>query len=261
MATPGARKRSVARLSCRPAHTRATLQPPARDSTQRRCVRGRRRSRARPAPQAQARAALGQRCESATHRPCPRRPPRGRTPSSPRPPCRPPWRPPAERRTGSGSGEWGVPDKSGGAHRRAPWLPGHRPRSAPSWSASSRCAARWTRRVAALTRLHLRPCAPRALRAPPLPPLTCCAPQIWAKITELDLERQEHALVLETLTPLEAERRCFRLVGGVLVERTVGEVAPAVTRNREALEEVRRQRRGACGGGRSAADAAALTRR
>ena len=65
------------------------------------------------------------------------------------------------------------------------------------------------------------------------------AAQIWSKITELDLERQEHALVLETLTPLEGERRCFRLVGGVLVERTVGEVVPAVTRNREALEEVR----------------------
>jgi chaperonin cofactor prefoldin len=62
---------------------------------------------------------------------------------------------------------------------------------------------------------------------------------IWSKITELDLERQEHALVLETLQPLEAGRRCFRLVGGVLVERTVGEVSPAVARNREALEEVR----------------------
>jgi chaperonin cofactor prefoldin len=62
---------------------------------------------------------------------------------------------------------------------------------------------------------------------------------LWSKITELDLERQEHALVLETLVPLEAGRRCFRLVGGVLVERTVGEVAPAVSRNREALEEVR----------------------
>ena len=62
---------------------------------------------------------------------------------------------------------------------------------------------------------------------------------LWSKITELDLERQEHALVLETLTPLDAGRRCFRLVGGVLVERTVGEVSPAVARNREALEEVR----------------------
>ena len=51
--------------------------------------------------------------------------------------------------------------------------------------------------------------------------------------------------MLETLSPLEGERRCFRLVGGVLVERTVGEVVPAVTRNREALEEVRAPRRSA----------------
>lgn len=61
---------------------------------------------------------------------------------------------------------------------------------------------------------------------------------IWSKITELDLERQEHTLVLATLEPMEPGRRCFRLVGGVLVERTVGEVAPAVTRHQEALEEL-----------------------
>ena len=87
----------------------------------------------------------------------------------------------------------------------------------------------------------LQPCTPAAL--PRVAALTRRAPQIWSKITELDLERQEHALVLETLSPLDAERRCFRLVGGVLVERTVGEVVPAVTRNREALEEVRAPRR------------------
>jgi hypothetical protein len=89
----------------------------------------------------------------------------------------------------------------------------------------------------ARTRLRLRPFAASCVV---LTRFALRGAQIWAKITELDLERQEHALVLETLTPLEAERRCFRLVGGVLVERTVGEVAPAVTRNREALEEVRR---------------------
>lgn len=37
---------------------------------------------------------------------------------------------------------------------------------------------------------------------------------------------------------LFAARRCFRLIGGVLVERTVGEVAPAVKRNKESLAEV-----------------------
>lgn len=42
-----------------------------------------------------------------------------------------------------------------------------------------------------------------------------------------------HSLVLSTIEKLEPERKCFRLVGGVLVERTVGEVAPAVQRNRD----------------------------
>jgi len=40
-------------------------------------------------------------------------------------------------------------------------------------------------------------------------------------------------LVEETLTPLDEKRRAFRLVGGVLVERTVGEVLPSVISNRE----------------------------
>ena len=39
-------------------------------------------------------------------------------------------------------------------------------------------------------------------------------------------------LVEETLTPLDSHRRAFRLVGGVLVERTVGEVLPNVAQNR-----------------------------
>ena len=41
------------------------------------------------------------------------------------------------------------------------------------------------------------------------------------------------SLVIETLTPLEPSRRCFRMIGGVLVERTVKEVLPTLTTNRE----------------------------
>jgi len=39
--------------------------------------------------------------------------------------------------------------------------------------------------------------------------------------------------VLEALKPLEGDRRCYRLVGGVLVERTAAEVLPAVQKNVE----------------------------
>ena len=52
---------------------------------------------------------------------------------------------------------------------------------------------------------------------------------IMSRIAEVEAERHDHALVIEALKPLEATRRCHRLVGGVLVERTVGEVLPAVT--------------------------------
>ena len=81
---------------------------------------------------------------------------------------------------------------------------------------------------------------------------------------EISAEIAEHDAVLKTLEPMDAGRKvrhgnntwllhgllclysllltqllphtqCFRLVGDVLVERTVGEVAPAVKNNREAM--------------------------
>jgi|Transcript_26341 prefoldin subunit 2 len=61
--------------------------------------------------------------------------------------------------------------------------------------------------------------------------MTAECQSIAAKISELQLERDEHKLVVDTLTKLEPERKAFRLVGGVLVERTVEEVLPAVTQN------------------------------
>ena len=40
-------------------------------------------------------------------------------------------------------------------------------------------------------------------------------------------------LVIETLQDVDKDRKCFRMVGGVLVERTVNEVLPALTTNRD----------------------------
>lgn len=48
---------------------------------------------------------------------------------------------------------------------------------------------------------------------------------------QLTVEHDEHKLVIESLSKLETERKAFRLIGGVLVERTVGEVLPDVTKN------------------------------
>ncbi|KAF9168628.1 hypothetical protein DFQ26_004264 [Actinomortierella ambigua] len=61
------------------------------------------------------------------------------------------------------------------------------------------------------------------------------------KIGELETEADEHTLVLETLNPLAGDRKCFRLVGGVLVERTVKEVLPALKTNQEGIRNVTMQ--------------------
>jgi prefoldin subunit 2 len=57
--------------------------------------------------------------------------------------------------------------------------------------------------------------------------------QLMQKVAELEVDRNEHALVEETLKPLDSSRRAYRLVGEVLVERTVGEVLPSVTSNKD----------------------------
>jgi prefoldin subunit 2 len=62
--------------------------------------------------------------------------------------------------------------------------------------------------------------------------------QVMGKISELNLEKDEHRLVVETLQKLEGERKAYRLVGGVLVERTVGEVLPIVNSNFEGISEL-----------------------
>ena len=51
------------------------------------------------------------------------------------------------------------------------------------------------------------------------------------KINELQQEAKEHQLVLDAFKTVEPERRCFRLVGGVLVERTVKDIKPSLEDN------------------------------
>ncbi|KAJ8447607.1 hypothetical protein Cgig2_031661 [Carnegiea gigantea] len=62
--------------------------------------------------------------------------------------------------------------------------------------------------------------------------------QIYSKITELEMEVSEHSLVINAIKPLDPSRRCYRMIGGVLVERTIKEVLPAVERNKQGIEEV-----------------------
>ena len=45
-------------------------------------------------------------------------------------------------------------------------------------------------------------------------------------------------LVLETLKPLPEDRKCFRMINGVLVERTVKDVVPQLQTNSDGLKKV-----------------------
>lgn len=62
--------------------------------------------------------------------------------------------------------------------------------------------------------------------------------QIAQKIGDVEQETEEHKLVLETLEPLAQDRKCFRMINGVLVERTVKDVVPALKTNSEGLKKV-----------------------
>merc|ERR1719199_2312533 len=62
--------------------------------------------------------------------------------------------------------------------------------------------------------------------------------KVARKISEMTSEMNEHKMVVETLEPLDPNRKAWRLVGGVLVERTCGEVLPAVQEALKNIEEV-----------------------
>lgn len=64
--------------------------------------------------------------------------------------------------------------------------------------------------------------------------------QLSQKIGELESEADEHKLVLETLNGVKdpETRKCFRMVGGVLVQRTVKEVVPVLETNMTGLQTV-----------------------
>lgn len=59
-----------------------------------------------------------------------------------------------------------------------------------------------------------------------------------SKIADLEAEAAEHELVIKTLRPMETDRKCYRLVGDVLVQRTVAETLPAVERNKAGLDDI-----------------------
>jgi prefoldin subunit 2 len=63
--------------------------------------------------------------------------------------------------------------------------------------------------------------------------------QLVQKTQDLEMDLKEHDLVLSTLSTItDKQRRCYRMIGGVLIEHTVGEVVPALQANREQIHNV-----------------------
>ena len=62
--------------------------------------------------------------------------------------------------------------------------------------------------------------------------------QIASKTNELQQDLNEHNIVIETLEGVDGDRKCFRMVGGVLVERTVKDVLPALISNRDKMGRI-----------------------
>jgi len=64
-----------------------------------------------------------------------------------------------------------------------------------------------------------------------------------SKIGELEIEAHEHSLVLQTVGDLPGSRRCFRLIGGVLVERSLADIVPSVQRTHDGIRDIIKQLR------------------
>ena len=56
------------------------------------------------------------------------------------------------------------------------------------------------------------------------------------KCAEIESEEHEYNVVIQTLDGVDPKRACFRLIGGVLVERVVGDVLPALGTQRDQMK-------------------------
>ncbi|XP_050075768.1 probable prefoldin subunit 2 [Anopheles maculipalpis] len=57
-------------------------------------------------------------------------------------------------------------------------------------------------------------------------------------LNAIEMDLKEHKTVIDTLKTVDPSRKCFRLVGGVLVEQTVAVVLPQLELNKSQLEKL-----------------------
>ena len=67
------------------------------------------------------------------------------------------------------------------------------------------------------------------------------ATTLSTKLSELEQEVNEHTIVLEKIKPLDPDRTGYRLIGGVLVEKPLKEIIPAVEQNEIGIRAVVKQ--------------------
>ncbi|KAG0141225.1 hypothetical protein CROQUDRAFT_664146 [Cronartium quercuum f. sp. fusiforme G11] len=58
------------------------------------------------------------------------------------------------------------------------------------------------------------------------------------KVSQLIRDSEEYGVVMETLKKAEPSRKCFRLIGGVLVARTVEDILPGLDQQKTNIDEV-----------------------
>ena len=61
---------------------------------------------------------------------------------------------------------------------------------------------------------------------------------LQTKQIQFELDLQQHERVLETIVGLDEKRKCYRLVGEVLVQTTIGEARPALEAQRDSLKDL-----------------------
>ena len=61
------------------------------------------------------------------------------------------------------------------------------------------------------------------------------------RLGEIEAQMSEHRIVLAALKKVEPTRRCHRLIGGVLVERTAGEILPALQQSMDVLQQAEKE--------------------
>ena len=64
---------------------------------------------------------------------------------------------------------------------------------------------------------------------------------LFTKMLEINEEKREHELIIENIKDLNPERRAWRLIGGILVEKTIGEINPELANNLQSVNFIRYQ--------------------